>query len=180
MTIAEVIARPMIGAMFVYGGLDAARHPQSKAPAAHGVTDALAEATGLSTTQLVRLNGLIQVGAGVAIATGVVPRPAAALLGLSLIPTTLAGHRFWECDDRSERADQTFHFLKNVGILGGLLFAATSTGGRPSVPWRVPTAPSATLPAGSASASAHSLTPADPSGRPEWRFPQPSPRRREG
>ena len=71
-----------------------------------------------------------------AIATGVVPRPAAALLGLSLIPTTLAGHRFWERDDRSERADQTFHFLKNVGILGGLLFAATSTGGRPSVPWR--------------------------------------------
>ena len=72
-----------------------------------------------------------------AIATGVVPRPAAALLGLSLIPTTLAGHRFWEYDDRSERADQTFHFLKNVGMLGGLLFAATSTGGRPSVPWRV-------------------------------------------
>ncbi len=137
MTIAEVIARPMIGAMFVYGGLDAARHPQSKAPAAHGVTDALVDATGLSTTQLVRLNGLIQVGAGVAIATGVVPRPAAALLGLSLIPTTLAGHRFWECDDRSERADQTFHFLKNVGILGGLILAATSTGGRPSVPWRV-------------------------------------------
>jgi putative oxidoreductase len=136
-TIAEVIARPMIGAMFVYGGLDAARHPESKVAAAHGVTDALVDATGLSTTQLVRLNGVIQVGAGVAISTGILPRPAAAILALSLIPTTFAGHRFWEHDDRSERAGQTIHFLKNIGMLGGLLFAATSTGGRPSVPWRV-------------------------------------------
>ncbi len=56
---------------------------------------------------------------------------------MSLVPTTLAGHRFWDESDASSRAAQRIHFLKNVSMLGGLLIAADDTGGRPSIPWRI-------------------------------------------
>ena len=52
------------------------------------------------------------------------------------MPTTLAGHRFWEEDDKQKRAQQQIHFLKNAGLLGGLILAAVDTEGKPSVAWR--------------------------------------------
>ena len=52
------------------------------------------------------------------------------------MPTTLAGHRFWEHEDPKERFGQTSHFLKNAGLLGGLLLAAVDTEGKPSVGYR--------------------------------------------
>ena len=70
---------------------------------------------------LVRVNGAVQVGAGLALAVGYAPRAAATLLGGSLVLTTLAGHRFWEERDGTARAQQTIHFLKNAAMLGGLL-----------------------------------------------------------
>jgi uncharacterized membrane protein YphA (DoxX/SURF4 family) len=136
-TLAEAIARPMISAVFVYGGLDSLRHPRDKVPAAEDVLAPVTDITGIDPARLVMINGAIQVGAGVALAVGFLPRPAAIALAASLVPTTLAGHRFWEHGDQKERAGHTIHFLKNVAMLGGLVLAATSTGGRPSVPWRV-------------------------------------------
>jgi putative oxidoreductase len=61
---------------------------------------------------------------------------AALALGASLVPTTFAGHRFWEEGDPKQRAAQKIHFLKNVGLLGGLLLAALDTEGQPSLRWR--------------------------------------------
>jgi hypothetical protein len=52
------------------------------------------------------------------------------------VPTTLAGHRFWEHEDPKERFGQLSHFLKNLGLLGGLLIAAVDTEGKPSVGYR--------------------------------------------
>jgi uncharacterized membrane protein YphA (DoxX/SURF4 family) len=123
--------------MFVYGGADAFRHPDTKVPKAEKVTPTLAGRAGLpaDTTQLVKINGAVQVGAGLALALGKFPRVAAVALIGSLVPTTAAGHRFWEEDDPAAKAQQTIHFLKNVGLLGGLLLAVADTGGRPSVPW---------------------------------------------
>jgi len=37
------------------------------------------------------------------------------------VPTTLAGHRFWEEEDEAARAQQTVQFLKNAAMMGGLL-----------------------------------------------------------
>ncbi|MDQ1385905.1 MAG: hypothetical protein QOG65_3284, partial [Actinomycetota bacterium] len=68
---------------------------------------------------------------------GKMPRIAALVLAGSLIPTTIAGHRFWEENEPTKRAGQTIHFLKNLSMLGGLLLAADDTGGRPSIPWRL-------------------------------------------
>ena len=74
--------------------------------------------------------------AGTMLAFGKFPRLASTALAASLVPTTLAGHRFWEEDDPEVRAQQQIHFLKNVGLLGGLLIAAADTHGKPSLGWR--------------------------------------------
>ncbi|WP_421119323.1 DoxX family protein [Aquihabitans daechungensis] len=83
----------------------------------------------------VRINGAVQVGAGVLLAVGKAPRLASTALAASLIPTTIAGHRFWEYEG-DERQQQQVHFLKNVGLLGGLILAAVDTEGRPGLAWR--------------------------------------------
>ena len=59
------------------------------------------------------------------------PRLASTALAASLVPTTLAGHRFWEETDEQQRAQQQVHFFKNVSLLGGLMIAAADTEGTP-------------------------------------------------
>jgi uncharacterized membrane protein YphA (DoxX/SURF4 family) len=69
----------------------------------------------------VRINGAVQVVAGTMLALNRLPRLAALALAGSLVPTTLAGHRFWNESDPSGRAAQRTQFLKNAAMLGGLL-----------------------------------------------------------
>ena len=64
------------------------------------------------------------------------PRLSALVLAASLLPTTYAGHPFWEEKDPGARAGQRIQFFKNVSMLGGLLIAAVDTEGRPGVAWR--------------------------------------------
>lgn len=128
----------MLAAMFVAGGLDSLQHPEGKAQAAEKVAPPLARPLGLpeDTTTLVRINGAVQLVAGVLLALGRLPRLAAAALVATLIPTTLAGHAFWEEDDEASRKAQRIHFLKNLAMLGGLLLAMVDTEGEPSLSWR--------------------------------------------
>ncbi len=81
------------------------------------------------TEDSVRLNGAVQLVAGLLLATGRMSRPAALAIAATLVPTTLAAHRFWEEEDDGDKAQHRIHFLKNLGLLGGLLIAADDTGG---------------------------------------------------
>ncbi len=138
MAITRKIARPLLASMFVTGGVDAVRRPETKEPKAERVASQVARPLGLpeDTVLLVKVNGAVQVVAGLLLATGRVPRLAATALAVSLVPTTLAGHPFWEEDDEAARTGQKVHFLKNLSMLGGLVLAATDTEGRPSLAWR--------------------------------------------
>lgn len=138
MTIIRRFARPLLAASFVSGGIDTLRHPEPRVEKAESVAPQIAEKLPLpdDTDQLVRINAVVQVVAGVLLAWGRFPRVAAVALAASLVPTTLAGHRFWEMDEGPERAQQQIHFLKNAGLLGGLLLAAVDTEGSPSLGWR--------------------------------------------
>lgn len=133
----------MLSAIFVAGGARAVAAPESLVPTAKRVTDRVAPLLEkadprlpTSPRTLVQLTGAMQLGGGLLLATGRLARPAAAVLAGTLIPTTVAGHPFWACDDPTERRGQQVHFLKNVGLLGGLLLAAADTEGRPSLRWR--------------------------------------------
>jgi uncharacterized membrane protein YphA (DoxX/SURF4 family) len=139
MDLLRAVARPMLGAIFVYSGLDSMQAPHTKVPQAAPVVEPLIDELALpgDTATWVRVNGLVQVVAGAALCAGRFPRVAALALAASLVPTTLAGHRFWDEADDAGRTRQRIQFLKNVSMLGGLLLAADDTGGRPSIPWRI-------------------------------------------
>jgi putative oxidoreductase len=145
MTLIRLIARPMLASMFVMGGLDSVRHPSGKVPKAEKVTGQVPPliekiAPGLPVPTdpetLVRINGGVQVVAGLALATGRFPRLSALALAATLAPTTYAGHAFWEETDKAARAGQRIQFVKNVSMMGGLLLAGVDTEGRPGVAWR--------------------------------------------
>jgi putative oxidoreductase len=132
-------ARPMLASIFVIQGFDTMLHPERVAPRAEPVVAPLAElvpGAPATTEDAVRLNGAVQFTAGSLLALGIFPRLSAAAIAVSLVPTTAAGHRFWEVEDEKERAQQRIHFLKNLAIFGGLLIAAGDTAGRPSIAWR--------------------------------------------
>jgi putative oxidoreductase len=128
------VARPLLGAIFVWGGINALRTLDYHAQVAKPVVDKAP--VDMEPNAAVRADALVKIGAGVALGAGVLPRLAALLLAGDLVPTTLAGHRFWESDSPQERTQQQIHFMKNVGLIGGLLLASADTGGKPSVGWR--------------------------------------------
>jgi len=149
MTLVRTVARPLLASMFVMGGYSALRNPAQHVRMAGPVTEKLSEATDQSQAptadekQLVLINGAAQVVGGLALATGRLPRLSALVLAVSLVPTTAAGHRFWEETDKTQRANQQIHFFKNLSMFGGLLIAAVDTEGKPSLAWRASHAASA-------------------------------------
>lgn len=138
MTIARALARSNMAPMFILGGLDSFRHPDERAKLADPVTSRISSALGIEhdAVRLVKINGAVQVVAGSLLAVGRFRRLAAAALATSLVPTTLAGHRYWDESDPQIRVQQRTQFLKNMAMLGGLAFAATDTNGAPSLTWR--------------------------------------------
>lgn len=139
MSLLRLAGRPLLASMFVAGGLSSVRSPEAVTPAAEPVVQPIRERMPVlpdRTEQVVRLSGGVQVVAGLMLAAGRLPRLSALAIAGTLVPTTLAGHRFWEAEDPTERAQQRIHFLKNLSMLGGLLIAADDTGGAPSWLWR--------------------------------------------
>ena len=118
---------PLLGGIFITGGLDVLQRPESRVKLAAPVVEqvaALVPHAPADPDEAVRLNALVHVLAGSALALGVMPRVAALVLAGSLVPTTFGGHRFWELEDPAARAQQRTHFLKNAAIFGALLVEA--------------------------------------------------------
>lgn len=145
MTITRVLARPMLATIFVVGGVNALRATEAHAAKAKKITDRIvplaqraAPGAPIPTdaATLVRINAGAQILAAAALATGRAPRLSATVLAASLVPTTLAGHRFWEESDPQARSMQRLQFAKNTSILGGLLLAGVDTDGKPGLAWR--------------------------------------------
>ena len=129
----------MVASIFIIQGYDTFRRPERVAPLAEPVVRPLAErvpAVPAKTEQAVRINGAVQMVAGALLALGRFPRLSALAMAGTLVPTTLAGHRFWEADEDADQAQQRIHFLKNLSMFGGLLIAAADTAGNPSLAWR--------------------------------------------
>lgn len=126
MTLLRTVARPMLASMFLVGGASSLRHASAVAPRAQAASDLLqplAPGAPLGPANLVRINAAVHLVAGSSLATGRFPRLSAAVLAATLVPTTLAGHRFWNESDPGARQNQYIHFVKNVTMAGGLLMA---------------------------------------------------------
>lgn len=122
----QTAGRMLTAPIFITGGLSAVKDPAGKAAMAESTLDSIREfVPGLPDDNelLVRINGGVQILAGATLLLGIKPRLSALALAGSLIPTTLAGHSFWEMEGGDAKAHQT-QFSKNLAALGGLLLIA--------------------------------------------------------
>jgi putative oxidoreductase len=119
-------ARILTGSTYALLGFDALRAPGARVDLAAPVLAGIRKAVPLTEDDelLVRANGGVQVVAGVMLALGWAPRLSALILAGSLVPTTLAGHAYWNAEDPAARKIQQIQFHKNMAMIGGLLFAA--------------------------------------------------------
>jgi uncharacterized membrane protein YphA (DoxX/SURF4 family) len=132
----------MLAGVFVSGGINALRQPGPRAELVRqsGLPEKLPAQVPepLRTPEnVVRVNAAVDILGGLALVRGKTPRLASLALMASLTPTTVVGHPFWNEKDKQAKAQQQLHFLKNLGIIGGLLLSATDTGGRESLPHAV-------------------------------------------
>jgi uncharacterized membrane protein YphA (DoxX/SURF4 family) len=162
------IARPMLSAVFISRGIDALRSPKPAADAARPTLEGLSKLPDPVGTNVpsdaetvARVNAAVQIGGGLLLASGKLPRVASAALALTVVPGSLGGHRFWNESDPHRKADERRAFLTDVSLIGGLMIAAADTEGKPSLGWRgrraahaVSGAVSAALPAGAATGGA--------------------------
>lgn len=134
------IARPLLAAVFIANGVDTLLHPKAKIDAAKQLLDKAQEvapsAPAVDPVLFVQAQGALEVGAGLMMAIGRAPRLAAAVLAVDLIPSAAVEHPFWSGDYPDERKTRRAQFLKNAGLLGGLLMVVSDTGGKPSLAWR--------------------------------------------
>lgn len=137
------LARVMLSGIFVVSGARTLQNPGRLVPAAKPITDRvtpliqnLSPRVPTDTATLVRANAATQLVGGLMLATGKFSRPAALVLAGTLVPATAAGHPFWNNDDPVARNNNQIHFLKNLGLFGGLLLAAADTEGKPGLRWR--------------------------------------------
>src|SRR5690242_6479294 len=141
MTPIRTAARTLLGALFVGSGYYVLKHPERHVADAKPVADYLEpalEAANLptDTETLVKATGYAQVAGGLLLASGHFTRPAAAVLAATVVPSTIASHPFWNEADPQRKADQRTQFAKNLGLLGGLLYAIVDRDGRPSLAYQ--------------------------------------------
>lgn len=141
MTPIRTAARTLLGALFVGSGYYVLKHPERHVAEAKPVTDYLEpalEAANLptDTETLVKATGAAQIAGGLLLASGHFTRPAAAVLAATVVPSTVAAHPFWNEADPERKADQRTQFFKNLGLLGGLLYAMVDRDGKPSLAWQ--------------------------------------------
>jgi uncharacterized membrane protein YphA (DoxX/SURF4 family) len=162
------IARPMLSAVFIGRGVDALRSPKPAADAARPTLEGLSKLPDPVGTNVpsnaetvARANAAVQIGGGLLLATGKLPRVASAALALTVVPGSLGGHTFWSESDPQRKADERRAFLTDVSLIGGLIIAAADTEGKPSLGWRgrraahkVSEAMTAALPVGAATGGA--------------------------
>lgn len=78
---------------------------------------------------------LVEVGGGLLMILGLLPRLTAILLIGFTIVATATSHVFWTIPDAGAAAGQQIHFFKNVGIIGGLLFYFAAGAGAFALPF---------------------------------------------
>jgi uncharacterized membrane protein YphA (DoxX/SURF4 family) len=137
------IARPLLSAVFIGQGVETLRNPKVTVDAAEPIVAALGtlpEPFGgrvpSDPETAARINAAVQVGGGLLLATGRLPRIASAALAFTVIPGRLGAHLFWNEDDPERKAQKRRDLLTDLSLLGGLIIASADTAGKPSLGWR--------------------------------------------
>ncbi|WP_118915318.1 DoxX family protein [Mycobacterium shigaense] len=137
------IARPLLSAAFIGQGINSLLNPKTAAEAAAPTVDGLQSQPDPigsnipSNPQTVaQINATVQIGGGLLLASGRLPRVASAALAFTVLPANLGPHSFWNEPDPQLKADKRQQFLTDLSLVGGLLIASADTAGKPSLGWR--------------------------------------------
>lgn len=133
----RMIARPMLGGIFLASGMQHVKNPSYGAEIAQQAADEVLEPMGVQTDgeTLMKVHGYVSVVAGAGLALGVAPRLCALALAADVTAVNFSTHRFWE-QDGEERQGTQIQFMKDLAIAGGLLLASVDTKGKPGLAWR--------------------------------------------
>jgi uncharacterized membrane protein YphA (DoxX/SURF4 family) len=137
------IARPLLSVAFIGQGVNSLLNPKSAAQAAapavdglHSLPDPLGSNIPSDPETVARITAAVQVGGGLLLATGKLPRVASAALALTVLPANLGTHSFWNEPDPELKGQKRQQFLTDLSLVGGLLIASADTAGKPSLGWR--------------------------------------------
>jgi uncharacterized membrane protein YphA (DoxX/SURF4 family) len=137
------IARPLLSVAFIGQGINSLLNPKAAAEAAAPAVDglqSLPDPVGSNIPSdpetVARITAAVQVGGGLLLATGKLPRVASAALALTVLPANLGTHTFWNEPDPELKAQKRQQFLTDLSLVGGLLIASADTAGKPSLGWR--------------------------------------------
>ncbi len=137
------IARPLLSVVFIGQGIDSLRNPKLAAEAAapavdglHSLPDPVGSSIPSDPQTFAQINAAVQIGGGLLLATGRMPRVASAALAFTVLPANLGAHMFWTETDPQRKVEKRQAFLADLSLLGGLLIASADTAGKPSLGWR--------------------------------------------
>ena len=123
-----LIGRLLIAAIFIVSGY-------GKIGGFEGTTAQIA-AKGMPLPELAAAGAIaVELVGGILLIVGWHARLAATALFLFMIPTTLLFHNFWAFE-AAQQAGQRIHFMKNLAIMGGILYVMAFGAGPLSVDGR--------------------------------------------
>lgn len=115
--ITPLVGRVLLALIFVFSGFNKLTHFDGTAGymAMHGLP---------MVHVLLVASIAIELGGGLMLMLGWHARIAAAVIFLFLIPVTVTFHAFWAVNPSDAMAlqDQMIHFMKNLAIMGGMLY----------------------------------------------------------
>jgi putative oxidoreductase len=115
------VARFLLAAIFVASGFGKIADPSG--------TQGYMASVGMPATALFLVGAiLIEVLGGLALIVGYRARIAALALIVFLVPATILFHAFWAAPPEATQM-QMINFMKNLALMGGLLFVAASGAG---------------------------------------------------
>ncbi|MGV0046202.1 DoxX family membrane protein [Mycobacterium colombiense] len=137
------IARPLLSVAFIGQGVNSLLNPKSAAEAAapavdglQALPDSVSSSIPSDPETVAQITAAVQIGGGLLLATGKLPRIASAALAVTVLPANLGTHSFWNESDPVAKAQKRQQFLTDLSLLGGLLIASADTAGKPSLGWR--------------------------------------------
>ena len=125
-TLIRTAGRFLLAGIFVYSGYGMIQGAEGYAKRASAALPMLPE-----DPRIAKAQGAAMLGAGTTLALGILPKMSARILALTLIPNTIVGHPFWKAEKPEDRRPQLVHFLKNMGLMGGLLYVSADKRTKP-------------------------------------------------
>lgn len=137
------VARPLLASAFIGQGLETLKSPKPAAIAAqptldglHKLPDPVASNVPQNAETFAKITAAVQIGGGLLLASGRLPRLASAALAATVLPANLGAHMFWSESDPEIKARKRRDFTIDLSLLGGLIIASADTAGKPSLGWR--------------------------------------------